>query len=69
MVKGSKTFKVNKEDLIKVAKGASIAVIGALLTYGSEYLSGVDYGEWTPLIVAVWSVFVNLGRKFIANNQ
>jgi hypothetical protein len=66
---GSSSLSINKEDLQKLGKGLLIAVVGAALTYGSEWMSGADFGSWTPVVVAGWSVAVNFLRKFIANNQ
>ena len=66
---GSGNFAVNAEDLKKLGKGMLIAVAGAALTYGSEWVAGTDFGMWTPIIVAGWSVTVNLVRKFVVDNQ
>jgi hypothetical protein len=66
---GSSSLSINKEDLTKLGKGLLIAVLGAALTYGSEWMSGADFGSWTPVVVAGWSVAVNFLRKFIASNQ
>lgn len=57
------------EDWKKVGKGAVIAVIGALLTYGTTFVTTYSFGNYTPLVVAVWSVLVNLGWKCIKSNQ
>ena len=54
---------MNKEDLIKIGKGALIASAGAALTYISAAITGLDFGEFTPLVVVVWSVFANWARK------
>ena len=58
-------FKFDKITMIKIAKGAGIALAGALLTYLTEYLSGTDFGEFTPIIVGVWSIAVNAAREFL----
>lgn len=52
-----------KEQLISIAKGAAIAAAGAVLTYLSQAVTGVDFGVMTPAIVAAFSVMVNAGRK------
>jgi len=56
---------MNREQAISVLKGAGIAAAGALLTYVTQWVSGADFGSYTPLIVAVWSIVANAGRKFI----
>ncbi len=58
-------FTFDKVTLIKIAKGAGIALVGALLTYLSEYISGVDFGEYTPVVVGIWSIAVNSVREFL----
>jgi hypothetical protein len=65
----SKRFCLCKEDMLKVGKGALIAVLGALLTYISSEITSVNFGELTPIVVAGWSILANLGRKWIVNNK
>lgn len=52
-------------DWKKVGKGALIAVGGALLTYGTSFVSGTDFGAYTPLVVALWGVVVNIAHKYV----
>jgi hypothetical protein len=59
------SFKIDKEGIKKVGRGAIIAGLGAFLTYGAENLLKLDFGEWTPLVVAGLSVFINFLRKWI----
>ena len=66
---GSQRFSLNLVELRKVGKGLLIALIVASLTYLSEYMSGADFGVYTPVIVAVWSVVTNFVQKFIADNS
>jgi len=61
----SKRYSFNKEDGKKILKGASIALAGALLTYLSEVVMQVDFAEYTPLVMGVWSVLVNAAQRFI----
>jgi hypothetical protein len=49
----------------KVGKGALIAAGGALLTYITTFISGTDFGAYTPVIVAGWGVVVNVAHKYI----
>lgn len=66
----SQKFKLNKGDLTKIATGAAIAVAGALITYLTPIVSNIDWTiagvDLTPVMVVVWSVFVNLTRKWVA---
>tara|TARA_B100000700_G_scaffold319225_1_gene413975 strand:- start:2312 stop:2545 length:234 start_codon:yes stop_codon:yes gene_type:complete len=66
---GSPSFSLGNADFKKLGKGMLIAVAGAALTYGSEWISGTDFGTWTPIVVAGWSVAVNFIRKFVSNNS
>jgi hypothetical protein len=58
-------FKIDVVGLKKVGKGALIAGAGAVLTYLVEAVPGIDFGSYTPLVVAVLGILVNFGRKFL----
>lgn len=62
---GSEALSLNGEDLLKIGKGAVIAVGGALLTYLESAVPGIDFGVWTPIVVAANSALINIGRKLI----
>jgi hypothetical protein len=61
----STSFSISKEELISVLKGLGIVCGGAALTYLTAFVAGHDFGSYTPVIVALWSVVVNFLRKFI----
>jgi len=65
----SERFRLVSQDFQKVGRGALIAGVGAAGTYLFEALPGVDFGEYTPLVVAVVSVLANLFRKWLSKNQ
>lgn len=54
---------MNKDRIYKVIKGALIAGAGCVLTYLSQYLSGVDFGFYSPIVTSVLAVAVNFLRK------
>lgn len=56
-------MNLTKDKLISVGKGALIAAVGAALTYATQWVSGEDFGQMTPLIVAGLSVLTNAIRK------
>jgi hypothetical protein len=58
-------LQINKEKLKKVLIGAVIAGLGALLTYILQYVSSMDFGQWSPVIVALCSILINLIRKIV----
>lgn len=59
-------FKLTKTDLTKVGKGVLIAIVGAALTYLTEWASDADFGVYTPAIVAGLSILTNIVRKWSA---
>lgn len=68
-MKKSKKYELNKEDLVKIGKGAGIALAGCLLTYLTEIIGDVDFGEFTSMVTALWSVVVNFVSKFLKDNS
>jgi len=62
-------YTFNKEDGKKILVGAGIAVGGALLTYLANLLPNLEFGEFTPVVVAIFSILINAGRKFIENRK
>ncbi len=57
----------NKIQLKKIAIGAGIAMLGAGLTYLSEIAAQIDFGDWTPIVTAVFAIGVNTLRKLATN--
>jgi len=66
---GSPPLQLNTTDWKKIGKGAVIALGGAFLTYLAEAVKIIDFGQYTPVAVAVFSVLINFGWKWIQNNQ
>lgn len=62
-------YTLNKEDGKKILVGLGIACGGALLTYVSDLIPNIDFGEFTPVVVALFSVLINAGRKFLENQK
>ena len=58
-------FTLTKENLIKIAKGAGIAVGGALLTYLAQFISSTDFGIYTPVVVALGGILINAAREWL----
>lgn len=57
---------MSREQIVSILKGAGIAGIGAALTLLSEWASGVNFGVWTPIVVAALSILANVVRKLSA---
>ena len=51
----------------KVGVGALVAVVGALLTYVSQWVSGLDFGASTPIVMAVLTIATNVVRKWVSD--
>jgi hypothetical protein len=60
---------MNKKQLTKIAKGAGIAGGGAILTYLLGQLPTIDFGSYTPLATAFFSVLINAGLKIIETKE
>jgi len=58
-------YGLGKEDLQKILKGLCIALGGALLTYLSSIIGQIDFGIYTPIVVAVGSVIINTCVKIL----
>lgn len=65
---GSKRFQLDAQDAKKIAVGLGVALAGAALTYFSEVITQIDFGSWTPVVVAGFSVLANVVRKWISEN-
>lgn len=65
MEKPSKRFTLNETDWKAIARGAGVAIGSALITYLLELLPSVDFGEMTPMVVAIAGILLNSARKYI----
>lgn len=65
----AKSFSFGSYEVKKFAKGLGIAFLGAFATYLAEYIPGVDFGAWTPLVVMLNSALVNAIQLFVADHQ
>jgi hypothetical protein len=61
----SEAFSFIPEDIKSLAVGALIAGIGALVTFIAENISGVNFGQWTFIVIPAVGVLVNAIRKWI----
>ena len=60
----SKKYTLNKQDLIKIGKGAGIAVGGSLLAYLATIIPEMDFGPQTLIISTIAMILINAGLKF-----
>ena len=59
----SEKFSLNIEDTKKILIGACIAMGGAFCTYLLQLLPNIDFGQFTPMVVAILSILINTVRK------
>jgi hypothetical protein len=69
MVVKSKAFSFIPEDIKSIGIGALIAGSGALLTYLAENLGSINFGVYTPAVVALLGVLINAIRKYITSSK
>ncbi len=65
----SKVGQLVSEDVRRILIGASVAMVGALLTYIADLIPSVNFGDMTPIVVAILSVLVNVGRKLLTETK
>ena len=51
-------YKLDKEDMIKLAKRFGLATTGAILDLFAQFILKVDFQEWTPIVYAATPVVV-----------
>ena len=65
----SRRWVLNKEDLIKIGKSFLISLGGFVLTYLTDLIPTIEWGEYKPIVVAVSAWLINLGWKFLRGNK
>jgi hypothetical protein len=58
-----------EKDIKSLAIGLGITLLGAALTYLTEYITKADFGVYSPIVVSVWALIVNLVRKFLSESE
>jgi hypothetical protein len=48
----------------KIAKGAMIAGGSAILTYILQAIMGMDFGAYTPIVVAICGILINTIKSY-----
>ena len=65
----SQKYHLVKQDLVKIIKGALIAGTGALCTFILQNVGQIDFGQWTPVVVASISILMNTILKFVEKTR
>lgn len=61
--------KLDKENLVKIGKGAGIAMGGALCVYLLEVIPNLDFGVLTPAVVGIASILINTIRETLKDKS
>ena len=61
----SKKWTLNNADWKSIGMGALKVMLGALLTYVSQIISGFDFGMYTPAVMWGLTTLINMGWKFV----
>lgn len=64
----SPNWALIKQDLKSLAIGAGITLLGVLATYLEDNIPGIDFGTYSPIVVAINSILVNTIRKFVSSS-
>ena len=59
-------YSFDKESLKKIGKGMAIAIGGAVITYLAETIPSIDFGVYTPLVVALSAILINSAKEYLA---
>lgn len=62
----SSRFSLNAIDIWKALRGLLVILAGTALTWVSQNYLNFDYGSWTPVVTAVLSTGVELGRRWLS---
>jgi hypothetical protein len=68
----SKNFSFTKEEFESFVRGLGMSLLVASLTaltdYMTVYITGHNFGVYTPLVIAGWGIIANFVRKFVLKN-
>lgn len=67
MKKQNMKHKFTKETMLHILRGAGIAGGGAFSIYFLQAIGDVDFGELTPMVVAIASILINAVREWTKN--
>lgn len=68
IVQDSKSFSLNKNDVVVLVKNAALIALAAGLTFVGENVSQIDLGTYGPLVVPVVAIVIDTAVKWAKNN-
>jgi hypothetical protein len=66
---GSKRFSWDGDDGYKLLKSAVLAAAGAGLAKLTEAVTGLDFGQYTYLVIPVLTWLLNAARTWVVDNS
>jgi len=60
------SFSFDQATMVKIGKGILIAVGGALITYLAQFVGNTNFGVYTPVVVSVSAIIINIVKEYIA---
>ncbi len=58
-------FSFDAVSRSKIFKGAMISGGGAAILYALQYVSGLDFGSYTPIATAVFAALINMVKSYV----
>lgn len=68
-MENQKAFSFDTESLKKMGKGLLIAFGGAFATYLEMQIPSFSFGQYTPIVVAVNAVIINIIREYVKGTK
>ena len=62
-------YSLTSYDYKSLLIGLGITLLGAVLTYSFDYLSKMEWGKYSIFLVPLFSLLVNVVKKFIGENK
>ena len=60
---------LDKESMLKLAKGACLAGGAAFLTFALVEIAKMDFGAYTPMVVAMIGILLNAIKVFVQGEK
>ena len=58
----------NKNDLLPLLKSSTVAILGALLAFGTQYIPSTDFGRYTPFVTGAFFILGKAYQYWTQNN-
>lgn len=65
----SRPYTLNATDLPSLLKAGGVGVLIAVLSYFSEFITQIDFGQWTSLVMGVIPPILTAAIRFLKDND